>query len=509
MIVKNEGKFLNACLQSVQQFVDEIVIVDTGSTDTTIAIAQQYNAKIFHFAWNGNFSDARNESLRHCSGDWILFLDADERLERNDVNALRLLLREPHADGYELPVASLKHIQHRTQQTTSYQTRLFRNDERYRFRYRIHEMITPAILEHNGVVERISVVIHHDGYDCSEEEMQQKMLRNLPALIIDAEEYPDNLFLQKRLAQTHLVLGNAHESFSILHKTIQRIEQQHLEKIHPLSCGYLYVLYADVLMQQKKYSEAEAAALQSLQHVPQQNFAHYVLSQLYEAQARYTDAITHINQILPSQRDFQFGSAQQQAMAEEDVFPLKQDILHQRAVLYRKMKNFEAEKNDLAEVVRLAPHFTMGLFDYASALARDGSLKDALQFLQKAQTLEPKNASIYHQRGNIFFKLERYTEAYNNLKSAFTYGANDDALLLLLIRLSRELKKGAEAVPYCDCYLQRHSAAADILMELVQLLIQNNNVHYARTVIERSLPSLPDGAIRATIHEIYQKLYTV
>src|SRR4051794_40673333 len=78
MIVKNESKHLANCLESVEGVVDEIIIVDTGSTDDTVEIAKSYGAKVYHYEWNDNFSDARNESIKYATGDWILVLDADE-----------------------------------------------------------------------------------------------------------------------------------------------------------------------------------------------------------------------------------------------------------------------------------------------------------------------------------------------------------------------------------------------------------------------------------------------
>lgn len=80
MIVKNEERNLRRCLQSVKNYVTEIVIVDTGSTDQTRAIAQSFGAQLYDFIWTDNFADARNFSLEHSSGDWILWMDADEEL---------------------------------------------------------------------------------------------------------------------------------------------------------------------------------------------------------------------------------------------------------------------------------------------------------------------------------------------------------------------------------------------------------------------------------------------
>jgi glycosyltransferase involved in cell wall biosynthesis len=80
MIVKNEEKYLKECLDSVKDIVGEIVIVDTGSTDNTQKIASEYGASLFQFEWINDFSAARNFALSKSKGEWILYLDADERI---------------------------------------------------------------------------------------------------------------------------------------------------------------------------------------------------------------------------------------------------------------------------------------------------------------------------------------------------------------------------------------------------------------------------------------------
>jgi len=84
MIVKDEEDFLSQCLQSAEGVVDEIVIVDTGSSDATHEIACRHKARIVHHQWKEDFSDARNVSLAHATSEWILFLDADEVLEQKE-----------------------------------------------------------------------------------------------------------------------------------------------------------------------------------------------------------------------------------------------------------------------------------------------------------------------------------------------------------------------------------------------------------------------------------------
>ena len=85
MIVKDEEEFLPGCLESVKEAVDEIIIVDTGSTDRTVEIAKSYGAKVYFHPWENDFSKARNYSISYATGDWIMYLDADEELFKEDI----------------------------------------------------------------------------------------------------------------------------------------------------------------------------------------------------------------------------------------------------------------------------------------------------------------------------------------------------------------------------------------------------------------------------------------
>ena len=95
MIVRNEEARLGACLASVEGFADDIVVVDTGSTDSSIAIAEAAGARVEQIAWPGDFAPARNTALTFLKGDWVLVLDADEQLRPEAVPSLRALMAQP------------------------------------------------------------------------------------------------------------------------------------------------------------------------------------------------------------------------------------------------------------------------------------------------------------------------------------------------------------------------------------------------------------------------------
>ena len=105
-IVKNEEKNLSRCLNSVKEVVDEIILVDTGSTDTTKEIGENFGAKIYDYVWDSNFSNARNFALSKSTGNWILYLDADEYLSKDCIEELLRIVEEDGLLGVKCSVNS-------------------------------------------------------------------------------------------------------------------------------------------------------------------------------------------------------------------------------------------------------------------------------------------------------------------------------------------------------------------------------------------------------------------
>ena len=181
MIVRNEQSNLVRCLSSVKAAVDEIVVVDTGSTDRTKDLAAVFGARVFDFAWTDDFSSARNESLARAKGDWILVLDADETLSPADHRKLRELIRKSpkRTGGYDLATRNYV-IEANTAGWTandgSYpgeeagtgwyanrKVRLFRNDPRIRFSGAVHELVEASMLEAGMKIAACDIPVHHTG----------------------------------------------------------------------------------------------------------------------------------------------------------------------------------------------------------------------------------------------------------------------------------------------------------------------------------------------------------
>lgn len=184
MIVKNEEQVLNRCLDSVKDLVDEIIIVDTGSTDNTLKIARNYTEKIYFFEWIDDFSAARNESLKYATSDYILVLDADEYLEvKGD-------LQKELKTNYDYYLLKIRNEISLGRNFTFTAIRLFKNDISLKYENRLHEHLNILNGARDYTMGESEFSINHDGYTDDKMLEKDKQKRNLPLMELEVEENP-------------------------------------------------------------------------------------------------------------------------------------------------------------------------------------------------------------------------------------------------------------------------------------------------------------------------------
>ena len=195
MIFKDEEQFLPEFLDCCQPYADQLVLVDTGSTDQSLAICKGRGIEPELFPWSGNFSEAKNFALSKARGHWVLFLDADERICREDFIRLRDQLTRLEGDGYFIKVISTRTREwkssNRKLQSVQNHLRLFRNHQGYEYRYKIHEVIIESIEQKGGRTQDLErVFIYHLGY--CDDLMELKIARNIPLIEREYQEDPQD-----------------------------------------------------------------------------------------------------------------------------------------------------------------------------------------------------------------------------------------------------------------------------------------------------------------------------
>lgn len=242
MIVRDNERTIRPCLESIRPWVDEIIIVDTGSIDRTPEICREFGAQIFEFPWIDDFSAARNESLKHARGEWVFWMDSDDTIPESCGRGLRDLVHVQHAEqvgGFIIQVHCLHESD--SQLTVVDHVKLFRNGIGVHFELPIHEQVIPSIRARNRVIEFTELYIEHHGSDPTPELRAQKLKRDFRILHKWERREPDHEFLLFNLGMTHDNVGNNEEAVDYLQRCIARSipEHSHLRKAYAILASSL------------------------------------------------------------------------------------------------------------------------------------------------------------------------------------------------------------------------------------------------------------------------------
>jgi tetratricopeptide (TPR) repeat protein len=284
MIVRDEEQMLPRCLAAVAGAVDEMIIVDTGSTDKTVEIAKSFGAKVIEFPWTGSFAEARNVSFEAATGDWVMYLDADEVLVAEDVRELRALTGCTWREAFYLVETSYTGELGDGGAMVNNALRVFRNRPEYRFKDRLHEQIAHTLPTYiPGRVEQTPVRVTHYGYLGSVRDAKEKSQRNIELLRRQADESPKTPFLHFNLGSEYIVVGDVNAAIEELTTARSLITAEgNLTRAEYVPA--LFTRLVTVLRMAGKLVEADATADDGLELFPQ--FTDLVLAQARLAQTQ-------------------------------------------------------------------------------------------------------------------------------------------------------------------------------------------------------------------------------
>ena len=224
MIVRDEAERLEACLRSVQGFVDEMVVVDTGSSDATIAIAERLGASVHRIDWPGDFAPARNQALQWVSGDWVLVLDADEQLRPEAREPLQQLMARPEL----LLINLLRQELGALQSPYSNVSRLFRRHPAIHWSRAYHSLVDDSVAEliqrepHWRIADCSTPALLHDGYRPELLASGDKARRLREAMENELQQRPGDPYACAKLGSLEVAEGNRERGLELLRRGLQQ-----------------------------------------------------------------------------------------------------------------------------------------------------------------------------------------------------------------------------------------------------------------------------------------------
>jgi glycosyltransferase involved in cell wall biosynthesis len=298
MIVKNEEDCIERCLQSVKDIVDEMIIVDTGSTDRTPAICSAFGAKVYDFAWSGSFAAARNYSLEQATGDWILWLDADEEVDSTDGQKLRDILQ---MDSYDVVLLHLvNYYGEQAEEEKVFhmaQHRLFRNHKGFKFTNHIHEVldleglfVTEAEKKRMGLVP---IKVYHYGYLDPITTQKNKFQRNVELLQKELQEPDYDPWVLYYLASEYYGAQEYDKAFQYVNKAVLAFM---VEGRTPPSM--IYKLKYTILLQTGNYEGAWPGIEAAVKMYPDYVDLHYFKGVILYLKQMYQEAIEALEECL-------------------------------------------------------------------------------------------------------------------------------------------------------------------------------------------------------------------
>lgn len=397
ILVKNEIDNLADCLASVRDVVDEMVVLDTGSTDGTPDLARSLGADVYSFEWCDDFAIARNVSLTYATGDWVLVLDADERLNP----AIAPRLRDSMAVDDHLVVNLVRQEIGAVQSPYSLVSRLFRKHPEIRFSRPYHAMVDDSVAglmqrdPHWKVVSLPEVAIFHYGY--------------APGAIASRNKQEKARLTMERFLVTHP--GD------------------------PYVCSKLGALYVDMGRMQHGVELLERGLKASSIDPSVQYELHYHLGIAYTRQKHLPQAASHY----------------QQAIAQPILPTLKLGALVNLGTLRQNTGDWAGAQSLYEQAIKIAPQFAIAHYNLGMALKAQGNLTQAVEHYQQAIALNPAYAQAHQNLGVALLKLGRVEEGLN---------AFQDAIQLYQLHNAQEaerLLQGLERMGFPIAHPQQHS----------------------------------------------------
>ena len=370
MIVKNEEASLPQALSSVKEVVDEMIILDTGSTDRTAEIAKEFGASVYHFEWCNDFSAARNEALKYVQGQWVLVLDADEVLTPEIVPEMKQAIKSnslgDSSASRHVVINLVRQEVGASQSPYSLVSRLFRNHPKIRFSRPYHAMVDDSVQEllqrepRWQVVSLSPVAILHYGYQPEAIAALDKYTRARTAMEGFLATHPNDAYVCSKLGALYIQINQLTEGIELLKRGLTS-------------------------------TQVEAPVLFEL---------HYHLGNAYTRLKNLNSAVEHYK-----------------AAIRQPLLPqLKLGAYNNLGNLLLSAGDLTTAKTAYETTLKIDPSFAAGHNNLGMTLKALGQLEEAIASYQKAIQLNPNYADAYQNLAVVLLKIGKLPESLSAFK---------------------------------------------------------------------------------------------
>jgi len=349
MIVKNEEFYLTRCLNSIKDIVDEIIIVDTGSSDKTIDIAKNFGAKVYYYQWNNNFSEARNESLKFATKNWILILDADDELYTEDQENLKDLLKKKLDENAIYYFETLNYYGNTIDDnsiTINLNPRLFINNHGTHYEGEVHNQLVHSENKYNVIYKLVK--IHHYGYMSKSIDSKNKRNRNITLLTEQIKKDPNNYFAHFNLGTEYAALNDIKTALEHYYKSYEKFDSLN---------GYSYLLIFRIVFSNyiiKDYDTAFKFINIGIEHYPKFTDLYFLKALIYK------DMNMPTLQIKALEKCIELGESPSELKCLYGIGSFK--AYYELGNAYLKFKDYDTAYNYYTEAMKSKPNFINPLY---------------------------------------------------------------------------------------------------------------------------------------------------
>jgi tetratricopeptide (TPR) repeat protein len=560
MIVKNEEHFLPGCLKTVQGLPDEIIVVDTGSTDRTMEIAREFGARIYEHPWQNDFSFHRNQSIDYATGDWILILDADEELDPSQHEMIRSVIRRKDIDAVTFVVYN-KIQAGRTGFLNSH--RLFRNKKGYRYSGIVHNQLVM-----DGITLTSQLKVFHHGYGLSDDEMRAKGKRTEALLKKQLKENPDNAFAHFNLAQIYRGLAEPELSLNHATRVIELLDPDDIDRRHvfvmaldqigcayvglnenakakeyfcraleikedyldPLfNLGYVYSkegdydkadeLFHRFLEVRDNFSEHREWIGLILNNLNSQFAVYYGLGLSQYFRSNIDQALGYFHKVIDEVGDFEYTHHllarcyRRKKKFEKIVYHCRKAVEnnHEDAEIYillgeayLNLRDPEKASECFEKSLAFEDARDASLLGAAGAASLEGNYEKAMDLIDKALETSPHSPQALAARGDLLYYSKNYSSAAGTYKDQSRSNPDDPAPWNNLGNCFFKQRNYASAE---ECYRRSLTISPRFALgyrNLAVCLLKQNKSEESTAYFEKYIEAMPDDAdVHATLGDIY------